>query len=61
MKKIQFHFLKNIDFTLHPRLFIKSSAHSIQHTNNEKWQYIVELFEDTSLMIRNNSEVAPEH
>ena len=27
--------------------FMKSSAHSVQHTNNNKWQYIVELLEDS--------------
>ena len=31
--------------TLHHRLFMKSSAHNVQHTNNQKWQYIVELFD----------------
>ena len=48
------------NFTLHHRLFIKSSAHNVQHTNNNKWQYIEELFEEDSLMTRGNSEVAAE-
>ena len=44
------------NFTLHHELFIKSSAVNVQHTNNKKWQYIVD-----SLMTRNNSEVGSEH
>ena len=76
IKQILCHLMKNIDntiviadkpgkintmfsnFTLHCTLFIKSSAHNVQHTNNKK--YIVEVFEEASLMTRNNSEVAPE-
>ena len=48
-------------FTLNHRLFIKCSAHIVQHTNNKKWQCIVELFEEDSLMTWNSSEDAPEH
>ena len=47
--------IKFSSFVLHNRLFIKSSADNVQHTNNPKWQYIVELFESL------NSEVAPKH
>ena len=57
----QIGWTKFYNFTLHHRLFIKTSAHNIQHTNNKKWQYIVELFEEDSLMTRNHSEVAQEH
>ena len=49
------------NFTLHHRLFIKSSAHNVHHTNNKNVQFILEMFEEDSLMIRNNSEVAPQH
>ena len=52
--------MKFSNFTLNHRLFMKSSAHNDRHTNNKKWQYIVELFEEDSLMRRNNSGVAPE-
>ena len=48
------------NFTLHYRLFMKGSAHNVQHTNNKKWTYIVESFEEDSLMTRKNSEVDPE-
>ena len=48
------------DFTLQHRLFIQSSVHNIQRTNNKKRQFIVEVFEEDSLMIRNNSKVALE-
>ena len=41
-------------------LFIESSAHNVQPTNNTKWQYNVDLFEEDPLMTRNISEVAPE-
>ena len=46
------------NFTLQHRLFVKSSAHNVQHTNTKSWQYIVELLEEDSLMTRNKSEVA---
>ena len=49
------------NFTLHHRLFITSSEHNVQHTNNTKWQCTVERLEEDSLMTRNNSEVAPEN
>ena len=49
------------NINLHHRLFIKSSALNVQHTNIKKWQYVVELFEQDSLMTRNHSEVAPDH
>ena len=47
---------KFVNFTLHHRLFRKSSAHNVLHTNNNKWQCIEELFDDDSLLTRNNSE-----
>ena len=48
--------------TVHHRLFIKSSAHNVQHTNNKK-QLLKKLFEEDSLMTGNHpdSEVAAEH
>ena len=49
------------NFTLNYRLFIESSANNVQHTNSNKSQYIVELFEEDSLITRNNSEVGPEY
>ena len=48
------------NFTLHQELVMQNSAHNVQHTNNNKWQFVVELFEEDSPMTRNNSEVAPE-
>ena len=64
VKLIQFHFdydffiadkpgrmnTKFSSFTLHHRLFLKSSVHNVQHINNNKWQCIVELFEEDWLM-----------
>ena len=52
--------MKFSNFTLHQRVYT-SSAHNIQHTNNNKWKYNVELFDEGSLMARNDCEVAPEH
>ena len=45
-KAIQLYLMKNIDY--------KTSAHNVQHQNNKKWQYFVELLEEDSLMTRNN-------
>ena len=47
------------DFTVHHPVFIKYSEHNVQYTNSQKWQYIVDLFEEESPMTRNNSEVDP--
>ena len=47
MKQIPFHFMKNIDFKMFTADL--NCAHNIQRTNNNK------LFEEESLMTRNDS------
>ena len=46
---------KFCDFTLQNKLFIKRSAHKVQAI--EKWQYIVELFDEDTLITKNNPKV----
>ena len=70
VKQILFNFMKDIDdksFSadkpgrMNTKFIRKSTSHNVQHTNNKMGQYNVEVFEEDSLMTRNNSDVAPEH
>ena len=50
----------HLSITLHS-VYKKALHTTTNYPHNKKWQYIVELFEEDSLVTRNNSEVAPTH